>query len=278
MRKGSSRSRRFGLGRTARSAQAPSSRRQFSLYHRGQRPPSLLRRALRVVVLLFLTVQVLSAFFVQSYAVRSEAMLPTLESGDRVLSVPLLYGPTVPLTGRRLPGVSGPQRGELVLVEPPYYERPSLAVRLVDPVVRFFSAQRLSLHRGDEIWRSPVVVKRVLALPGDRIRFEDYRAQVIPDAGAPEEQAPDAGAPRSEFELADRPYELLLDGTPELPDPMLPFGGAGAEYELGPDEYFVAGDNRARSLDSRHWGVVSFRRLRARITLRYFPFGRFGVL
>lgn len=278
MRKDSSRSLRFGSARRTRSAQSRSARRQFSLYHRGRRPPSVLRRALRLLVLLFVTFQVLSAFFVQSYAVSSEAMLPTLESGDRVLAVPLLYGARVPLIGYRLPGPTPPRRGELVLVEPPYYEPPMLAVRLFDPVVRFFTAQRFSLQRGEDTWRSPVVVKRVIGLPGDRVRFEDHRAQVIVGPDSPESQTAGASGARSEFERAARPYELFREDGVDSVGPIRGLTGAEAEFELGPDEYFVAGDNRPRSLDSRHWGVVSFERLKARITLRYFPFGRFEVL
>ena len=224
-------------------------------------------------MLLFVTYHLMQILFVQAFVVRSDAMAPALTAGDRVLAAPMSYGPRLPAFGYRLPGLSQPRRGDIVLVEPPYYERPGVLRSLLDPLLRFFSAQRLSLTRDPEdVWRSPLVVKRVLGLPGDRIRFELDRAYLLPRGKQP------VFGFRSEHAIAEREYELRFEQRNELLEPDSPFAGSIDEIELGEDEFFVVGDNRPRSLDSRHWGAVPFAALRGRLVLRYFPPGDRGRL
>ncbi len=263
------------LGRAARRADKKerSRRPDFSLYRGPQTRRPLWRRILRALVLLFVVYQIVQMLVLQSYVVQSGSMQPTLEAGDRVLALPALYGPVVPAIRRRLPGIAEPERGDVVLVQPPYYEHPGVIRAAADPIVRFITGQRVSLVGGSEdVWRSALVVKRLIGLPGDVIRYEEDRVYLVPARTQPQ------GEPRSKFQLADREYEIKLEELPEAFGPQLPFGRTMEALVLNDNEYFVAGDNRTRSLDSRHWGVVTSQALRTRVVLRYFPVGRWGFL
>lgn len=242
--------------------------RSYSLY-RQDRSRKRVRRLVLIVVQLFLVYFLVTGLFVRSYLVESGAMHPTLRAGERVLATPLSYGARLPMADLRLPGIGEPQRGDLVLVEPPYYRPANLLLRIASPLVGFVTGQRVQLAEGTgDAWRRPLVLKRIVGLPGDTIRFTDYAAYLRP-GGA------DAYLPEGAVNARAR-YEITIEQSPAAYRSGDPFGGNSEERLLGENEYFVASDHRSASLDSRHWGTVSRESLHSRVLLRYYPLNRIG--
>ncbi len=134
-------------------------------------------------------------------------------------------------------------------------------------MLRFFTLNNRSIDEGPD--RRPVArfeIKRVIGVPGDTVRMERLRAYVRPagHVGFQEEQ-----------ELVPRAY--TVDARPAVEWPAdLPFGGDTGEITLGDAEYFLLGDNRAHSSDSRSWGPVPEALIRGRTLARYWPVTRLG--
>ncbi len=108
-----------------------------------------------------------------------------------------------------------------------------------------------SIRRGDiVVLVSPhddeLAVKRVIGLPGEQVNI--HEGQVYIDY-----------APLHEDYIEEAP-------------------GYYGEWVIGPDEYFVLGDNRNRSLDSADYGPVAASRIRGAVKLRLWPLTDFGVL
>jgi signal peptidase I len=225
-----------------------------------------------VVVLLagwYLVYQVVSAFLLTSFEVRSSSMVPTFAVGDRILATPLLYGPAVPYTEAELPRIADPAPGDVVIVRPPYLPRPSLFVRVLDPVVRFVTLQHVTIRQplfddGD----SSRLLKRVIAGPGDTVRMDEHVAYV---------RSADGGGFVSELQLHAGDYAVEVNEPPSDYPEAYALSGHMNGRRLGPGEYFVLGDNRGASLDSRAWGVVGRGDIVAKVFLRYWPLSRFGV-
>jgi len=97
-------------------------------------------------------------------------------------------------------------------------------------------------------------VQRVVALPGETV---EIRAKKVLVDGVP----------------LDEPHAYIAEGSSSMAsrDALPP-------QTLGPDQYFVLGDNRDRSYDSRFWGPLPRAAILGRVTLRYFPLDRFGAL
>lgn len=229
--------------------------------------PAALRTVARVVLGTAGLYLLLSTFLLGSVRVSSVSMEPAVRPRDRLFVAPLVYGGRIPLTRARLPGLRGPSRGDVVLLESPQTAGRSGVGRVADAMLRFLTAQRGSVYRDEDGGGvSRLLVKRIVGLPGDTVRMDGYLAWVKP-AGAAEFVA-EAG-------LTARDYEVSVGNVRGL-GPQTPFGGSLEELVLGPGEYFVLGDNRPDSSDSRSWGPVRMERVVGPVILRYFPFGRFG--
>jgi len=208
-----------------------------------------------VFFILFIVYNCLTAFFISVWALDNNTMQPGLSSGDRLIFSSF----TLPSwTGggeeKQLPF----KRGSVVLVDMGKIKNSKTPLKVIDSIVRFFSAQRLSIFSKENQY----YIKRVIALPGDEIYMNNFVFRVKP-----------AGSPYSltEFELSDKPYHPAIPQIPELWDNSIPFSGNMDAITLGPDECFVVSDDRSNTNDSRTWGVVSPSIITAKALMRFWP-------
>lgn len=103
-----------------------------------------------------------------------------------------------------------------------------------------------------------MVVKRVIAMPGDRIFCHD---DIVYLNGAPLEE----------------PY-LENEWSIVIRDSGQPFTADFEEVILQEDEYWLMGDNRINSIDSRHFGPFSRSEIKGKSIFTIFPFSRFGKI
>lgn len=172
-----------------------------------------------------LAVLVLRSFIVEPFRIPSGSMMPTLLVGDFILVNKFDYGLRLPVLNSKIVDIGEPQRGDVVVFR---YPR--------DPSVDY--------------------IKRVVGLPGDRI---GYYNKVVYINGKPAGQIPDgvyigkgagvsmSGASRRREQLGKVQHDILV---------MPHTSGVEGEFTVGKGQYFVMGDNRDNSNDSRYWGTV----------------------
>ena len=234
---------------------------------RGAAPPWW--RVLRVLLIALVLYLAVTRFLVSSYRIESVSMEPALNPVDRVIVSEIPYGARVPFSSSRLPGQGTPARGDLVVVQPPFVSEPSLIARMLEPVFGFVTLQRSSLYRdlyGGRV--SSYMVKRVVGLPGDTLRLSSFTLLVKPRGGA-------AFVP--EMELSPVRYQVATAVDTKGWQPTFPFSGNSPEVTLGDDQYFVLGDNRPQSSDSRSWGPLRMDRIVGKVVYRYWPPNAIGA-
>ena len=191
-------------------------------------------KSLQVVVLVFVLVR---ALVVEAFRIPSGSMEGTLLIGDFLLVNKLLYGAELPVVKRQLPPIRDPRHGDVVVFRWPE-----------DPRKHF--------------------VKRLVGLPGDTL---EMRQGVLVRNG------------RAQQERYAQQLPELLDGTVVefawqrghlLPtvdaSHYVPSRDDWGPLVVAPRHFFVLGDNRDNSLDSRYWGFVPDSLIRGAPLLVYF--------
>jgi len=184
------------------------------------RHKSLIREYGEAIAIAILLALVIRTLVVQAFTIPSGSMMDTLLVGDYILVNKFLYGPEVPFTDARVPGLRDPQRGDIIVFKYPQDEK------------RDF-------------------IKRIVAGPGETVQIRG--SQVFVDG---------------------RP---LREAYVKRPDPPPPPGGqtyCGYAYGCEPtvvpaSSYFVMGDNRDNSQDSRYWGFVKRDKIKGKAFLIY---------
>lgn len=159
-----------------------------------------------------------------------------------------------------------PSRGDVMLLKPRSQSGAGFWKKTGDLFVRFFTAQQISIINRD--YTSSPQLRRVVGMPGDSIFMKNFVLYIKP-----------AGENHflSEFELSKKPYNVTFYTPPSGWDNSIGVKGNFDEIVLGEDEYFVLGDNRKGTSDSRLWGTVSKSSFQGRILLCYFPFTCFKL-
>ena len=167
-------------------------------------------------------VLVLRSFLFEPFQIPSGSMIPTLEVGDFILVNKFDYGLRLPVIGTKILPVGDPQRGDVMVFKQPGHEN-----------INF--------------------IKRVIGLPGDTIRYSGKRLTVN-GKPVPEEFVAQLAGDRSVYRL----YKEGPEGNQHEIRKELTINDPRAEgiWKVPEGMYFMMGDNRDRSNDSRYWGFV----------------------
>ncbi|HLD14178.1 MAG TPA: signal peptidase I [Burkholderiales bacterium] len=186
-----------------------------------------------------LVVFLIRSFLAEPFRIPSGSMLPSLHIGDFILVNKFSYGIRLPVANVKLVGLGAPHRGEVAV-----FRFPS------DPSINY--------------------IKRVVGVPGDHVVYKDKQLTIngVPmkqeDARAYALFHTEAGTGmlvRRVEDLDGARHDILLSDRPDHgPD----------TFTVPPGQYFVMGDNRDQSNDSRYWGFVPDENLVGRAFLIWF--------
>ena len=209
-----------------------------------------------------LVVFLLRSFLVEPFKIPSGSMIPTLLVGDFILVNKYTYG-TAPVANLKVLEVNEPKRGEVMVFR--YPENPSLDY-----------------------------IKRVVGVPGDKVATStaaEYQRPAGPDGAGLDYPYADAGlnyAPTKEYQedLNGHQHAILInpDTVPVQLATVRQFPHRNeCEYNeqgfvctVPPGHYFLMGDNRDSSSDSRYWGFVPERNIVGRAFMIWWNFSDLG--
>jgi signal peptidase I len=205
-------------------------------------------KSLAGAVAIYLVVKTL---FVEAFRIPSGSMIPTLLVGDWLFVNKLAYGPTVPFTNTHLPGYTSPKHNDVVVFVSPY--QADEAANGADP--------------------TPTLVKRLIGMPGDTLYM---REGLLHLNGIPQRQSFPAGNPildpTSVSPLFDWQHTAEIKSSRFGAPPAQPNHDNWGPLVVPADHYFMMGDNRYCSKDSRYWGIVPKANVRGRPLFVYYSY------
>jgi len=199
-----------------------------------------LREMIEVVVVVLFLVIVIKQGIGEFRLIPSESMVPTLQVGDRIVVEKVTHW-----LGRK------PHRGDVLVFYPPVPE----AILKHDPWSEFLRLTGFSgILYGKDSRIDIAFIKRVIGLPGDTVDVRPGRGVYVNGQKLNEPYV---------NEIANTCTFIYQCGPTQVP----------------PHSYYMMGDNRNHSADSRYWGYMAEDHIIGRAVFRFFPIdSRFGVL
>jgi len=163
----------------------------------------------------------------EPFKIPSGSMMPTLLVGDYILVNKFSYGVRLPVLNTKLVEVGAPERGDLVVFRPPWAP--------------------------GEHW-----IKRVVGLPGDEVTYRNKTLYINGDEMAETDVGPYTGPSESDRDMADAEVKTEQLGSVAHPIMEFPRQQTGHEgtWIVPAGHYFMMGDSRDNSIDSRFKGFV----------------------
>ena len=210
--------------------------------------------------LVILVVFVLRSFLFEPFKIPSGSMIPTLLIGDLILVNKFTYGVRLPVIHTKITEGNAPQRGDVMVFR--YPPQPSLDY-----------------------------IKRVIGVPGDEVAYLNKRLTIngkeVPTKAVPDffDESQVRYFKQFEEELGAKPHRVLNNTEA----PAFVQGASNFEYrqnctysvegvvcKVPEGHYFMMGDNRDNSLDSRYWGFVPDKNIVGKAFFVWMNFGNLG--
>ncbi len=172
-----------------------------------------------------LAVLLLRSFLVEPFRIPSGSMMPTLLVGDFILVNKFAYGIRLPVANNKVIDLGAPERGDVVVFRFPK-----------DPDIDY--------------------IKRVVGVPGDHLVYANKTLYVNGEQ-VPQIPIGDYVGIGSGLSMSGASMRREMLGDAEHDILVVPGShGINADVVVPADHYFVMGDNRDNSNDSRYWGFV----------------------
>lgn len=204
-------------------------------------------------IFLYAFVNLIINFLIFPVKQNSQSMNPDIPEGSFVMVSPVL---------KKI------ERSDVVLIKSRVQKKLSFMQKMGKVAVQFFTGQQFSTVENENLPGTKQSLRRVIGMPGDTIYMRDYVMYVRPQG---EKHF------LTEFEITPKTYNVTFFSAPAGWENSLGVKASFEQIVLGQDEYFVLGDNRKSSDDSRLWGIIKKDQIDAKALFCYFPFKNFKI-
>jgi signal peptidase I len=209
-----------------------------------------------VILIVFL----LRSFLFEPFKIPSGSMIPTLLVGDLILVNKFEYGVRLPVINQKIIANKDPARGDVVVFRYP-----------PDPRIDYI--KRVVGLPGDEV----AYLNKVLTINGKRVDTTARPDYYDDDSRRYAQHSSETLSGVEHGILTDKDRPAFIPGAQNFPNgEACQYTGEGVTCKVPAGHYFMMGDNRDNSVDSRYWGFVPDRNLVGRAFFVWMNFGNLG--
>ena len=201
------------------------SSKQKNIFRKKPAPIEFIKGIFPILLIVFC----LRSFAFEAFRIPSSSMQPTLVEGDLILVDKFSHGLRIPLLGSRITNMGNPKRGDIVV------------------------------FRGNINGKKSGIIKRIVGMPGDHIKYHNKILYINGNAAAQNFISKDTSSDqqgntipviRKQENLGETKHDIYL--YPSILNNNYPY----KDLVVPKGSYFVMGDSRDNSVDSRYWGVI----------------------
>ncbi|MCG8569453.1 MAG: signal peptidase I [Spirochaetes bacterium] len=240
---------------------------KYDYYKKKVNKKKIFTEIIYIYIITVILVLLFNSLVFQAYKVPSNSMHPSIQENDLILVNKFNVGPRYPITDIKVfDGTKNIKRGEIIVfMSEEYYFHRNFFFRTFSNFLYTITFSIVDLADMKKKTQPNILVKRVIGLPGDKIRFEIKNNSVVTYING-----------IAEKELITVNYKIIEETIKNSPllDSMI----LKNEITVPENQYFVLGDNRISSSDSRIWGSVQAKQIIGKAVFCYFPFSNFGFI
>ena len=224
-----------------------------------------------IIFIYFVGVIFVSLFnymLLQAYKIPTDSMEPTIKKNTCILVNKFITGSKYPFTDLQIfDGSKNIDRGDIIVFTSNEYLKKNKLFKFFSNFVYTVSFSLIDLYKMSKIYDTNIYVKRVIGIPNDVISYKMINGRMtifINGVG--------------EIKSIEKEYEFNEENDKNTDPEFLKYSLIQNEYVVPADHFYVLGDNRLLSVDSRTWGAIDKKQILGKAILKYWPASSFGII
>ena len=239
---------------------------RYDYYKKKVNKNKIFKDILLIYIIAVIFVLLFNSILLQAYKIPSDSMFPTIPDGTRALTNKFIFGPKYPLTDIRIfDSTQNINRGDVIVFMSNEYFSKNVLIRTFSTFVYTVTFSLIDISGYFKLYESNIYIKRVIGIPGDKIKFKVINNKIVVFINGVEE--------RKVINIDYKLIEETEENSPLLGNMILQ-----NEFDVKEGEFYVLGDNRVSSADSRIWGTVKSKQIIGKAFVKYWPLNQFGVI
>jgi signal peptidase I len=204
-----------------------------------------------IYIIAVVSVLLFNSIFLQAFKIRENSMEPQINENASILVNKFVYGPKYPFFEARIfNATSNIKRGDVIVFMSDDYLKNNTIVRFFSTIVYTLTFTLVDLTNFNKHENTNFFIKRVIGLPNDVIKYKLVDNNIVVFINNIPEKS-----------LINVNYKIIKDNNDKYP--------LINEYKVKDDEYYILGDNRKVSFDSRIFGGISSKQIIGKAIFKY---------